>query len=160
MRSNTRCKKCRCPVPESVLVSTVDEPSHQSLSFSSRLPPTYSAFVCLLSAKEIMSQPKEVLTLEGRRQPLICLVDYVSFSAHVDFVQVRRTVYCVDWKPESCSRLERSLAQLTLAAFCVPTTEPELHHAGCAQAHHSCARTEGRNGAAQKRSHVHVQAVS
>ena len=40
-------------------------------------------------AKEIMAQPKEVVTLEGRRQPLSCLVDYVSFSAHVDFVQNR-----------------------------------------------------------------------
>lgn len=40
-------------------------------------------------AKEIMTQPKEVLTLEGRKQPLNCLVDYVSFSAHVDFVQNR-----------------------------------------------------------------------
>jgi len=40
-------------------------------------------------AKEIMSQPKEVVTMEGRRQPLNCLVDYVSFSAHVDFVQNR-----------------------------------------------------------------------
>mmetsp|Transcript_46369 Transcript_46369/g.112419 ORF Transcript_46369/g.112419 Transcript_46369/m.112419 type:complete len:730 (+) Transcript_46369:22-2211(+) len=40
-------------------------------------------------AKEIMNQPKEVVTLEGRRQPLNCLVDYVSFSAHVDFVQNR-----------------------------------------------------------------------
>lgn len=39
-------------------------------------------------AKEIMNQPKEVVTMEGRRQPLNCLVDYVSFSAHVDFVQV------------------------------------------------------------------------
>jgi len=40
-------------------------------------------------AKEIMAQPKEVVTMEGRRQPLNCLVDYVSFSAHVDFVQNR-----------------------------------------------------------------------
>lgn len=40
-------------------------------------------------AKEIMSQPKEVVTLEGRRQQLNALVDYVSFSAHVDFVQNR-----------------------------------------------------------------------
>jgi len=40
-------------------------------------------------AKEIMAQPKEVVTLEGRKQPLNCLVDYVSFSAHVDFVQNR-----------------------------------------------------------------------
>jgi cleavage and polyadenylation specificity factor subunit 3 len=29
------------------------------------------------------------VTLEGRKQPLNCLVDYVSFSAHVDFVQNR-----------------------------------------------------------------------
>jgi cleavage and polyadenylation specificity factor subunit 3 len=40
-------------------------------------------------AKDIMMQPKEVVTLEGRQQPLNCLVDYVSFSAHVDFVQNR-----------------------------------------------------------------------
>ena len=40
-------------------------------------------------AKEIMAQPKEVVTLEGRKQPLSCLVDYVSFSAHVDFIQNR-----------------------------------------------------------------------
>lgn len=40
-------------------------------------------------AKEILAAPKEVVTLEGRRQPLNCLVDYVSFSAHVDFVQNR-----------------------------------------------------------------------
>lgn len=40
-------------------------------------------------AKEIMMQPKEVVTLEGRKQPMNCLVDYVSFSAHVDFVQNR-----------------------------------------------------------------------
>lgn len=40
-------------------------------------------------AKEIMAQPKEVVTMEGRRQPLNALVEYVSFSAHVDFVQNR-----------------------------------------------------------------------
>merc|ERR1712032_115704 len=38
-------------------------------------------------AKEILKAPKEVVTLEGRKQPLNCLVDYVSFSAHVDFMQ-------------------------------------------------------------------------
>ena len=43
-------------------------------------------------AKEIMNQPKEVVTLEGRRQPLNCLVDYVSFSAHVDFMQNRQFI--------------------------------------------------------------------
>lgn len=49
-------------------------------------------------AKEIMNQPKEVVTLEGRRQPLNCLVDYVSFSAHVDFVQNRGFITRVDPK--------------------------------------------------------------
>ena len=49
-------------------------------------------------AMEIMNQPKEVVTLEGRRQPLNCLVDYVSFSAHVDFVQNRSFISQVDPK--------------------------------------------------------------
>lgn len=49
-------------------------------------------------AKEIMNQPKEVVTLEGKRQPLNCLVDYVSFSAHVDFVQNRSFITQVDPK--------------------------------------------------------------
>lgn len=49
-------------------------------------------------AKEIMNQPKEVVTLEGRKQPLNCLVDYVSFSAHVDFVQNRSFITQVDPK--------------------------------------------------------------
>ena len=49
-------------------------------------------------AKEIMNQPKEVVTLEGRRQPLNCIVDYVSFSAHVDFVQNRSFITQVDPK--------------------------------------------------------------
>jgi Cft2 family RNA processing exonuclease len=40
-------------------------------------------------AKEILNGPKEVVTLEGKRQPLACLVDYISFSAHVDFMQNR-----------------------------------------------------------------------
>lgn len=43
-------------------------------------------------AREIMNQPKEVVSLEGRRQPLNCLVDYVSFSAHVDFMQNRNFI--------------------------------------------------------------------
>jgi len=47
-------------------------------------------------AKDIMNQPKEVVTMEGRRQPLNCLVDYVSFSAHVDFVQNRNFITSVD----------------------------------------------------------------
>jgi len=34
--------------------------------------------------------------MEGRRQPLNCLVDYVSFSAHVDFVQNRDFITSVN----------------------------------------------------------------
>merc|ERR1719223_667591 len=49
-------------------------------------------------AKEIMNQPKEVVTLEGRRQPLNALVDYVSFSAHVDFMENRNFISKVDPK--------------------------------------------------------------
>ena len=49
-------------------------------------------------AKEIMNAPKEVTTMEGRRQPLNCLVDYVSFSAHVDFMQNRNFITKVDPK--------------------------------------------------------------
>lgn len=40
-------------------------------------------------AKEILTLPKEVMTLDGHTQPLKCSVEYVSFSAHVDFVQNR-----------------------------------------------------------------------
>jgi len=68
-------------------------------------------------AKEIMSQPKEVVTLEGRRQPLNCLVDYVSFSAHVDFVQNRdfitkvepRNIILVHGAKEEMGRLKGAL---------------------------------------------------
>lgn len=49
-------------------------------------------------AKQIMNQPSEVVTLEGSRQPMNCLVDYVSFSAHVDFVQNRSFITQVDPK--------------------------------------------------------------
>lgn len=49
-------------------------------------------------AKEIMNTPKEVVTLEGRKQPLNCLVDCVSFSAHVDFMQNRNFISKVDPK--------------------------------------------------------------
>jgi len=40
-------------------------------------------------AKEIMAQPKQVVTLDGRQQPLAASVTTCSFSAHVDFVQNR-----------------------------------------------------------------------
>eukprot|EP00579_Thalassiosira_antarctica_P012544 CAMPEP_0201923406 /NCGR_PEP_ID=MMETSP0903-20130614/11167_1 /ASSEMBLY_ACC=CAM_ASM_000552 /TAXON_ID=420261 /ORGANISM="Thalassiosira antarctica, Strain CCMP982" /LENGTH=756 /DNA_ID=CAMNT_0048460723 /DNA_START=42 /DNA_END=2309 /DNA_ORIENTATION=+ len=68
-------------------------------------------------AKEIMSQPKEVVTMEGRRQPLNALVDYVSFSAHVDFVQNRdfitsvnpRNIILVHGAKEEMGRLKGAL---------------------------------------------------
>ena len=68
-------------------------------------------------AKEIQSQPKEVVTMEGRRQPLNCLVDYVSFSAHVDFVQNRdfittvnpRNIILVHGAKEEMGRLKGAL---------------------------------------------------
>jgi len=68
-------------------------------------------------AKEIMAQPKEVVTLEGRRQPLNCLVDYVSFSAHVDFVQNRsfitqvapRHIILVHGQKDEMGRLKSAL---------------------------------------------------
>jgi cleavage and polyadenylation specificity factor subunit 3 len=64
-----------------------------------------------------MSQPREVVTMEGRRQPLNCLVDYVSFSAHVDFVQNRdfittvnpRNIVLVHGAKEEMGRLKGAL---------------------------------------------------
>ena len=38
-------------------------------------------------AKEILSQPKEVTALNGSKLPLNLSVEYISFSAHVDFPQ-------------------------------------------------------------------------
>lgn len=38
-------------------------------------------------AKDIMNEPDEVETLRGERLKLRCSVDYISFSAHVDFIQ-------------------------------------------------------------------------
>lgn len=70
-------------------------------------------------AKEIMAQPKEVVTLEGRRQALNCLVDYVSFSAHVDFVQNRsfitqvspKHIILVHGQKDEMGRLKSALLQ-------------------------------------------------
>jgi cleavage and polyadenylation specificity factor subunit 3 len=49
-------------------------------------------------AKEIMSQPKEVVTLDGRKQPLAASVTTCSFSAHVDFVMNRSFIQQVQPK--------------------------------------------------------------
>ena len=47
-------------------------------------------------AKDLAKEPEEVVTLEGKRQPLNCIVEYVSFSAHVDFVQNRDFITAVN----------------------------------------------------------------
>mmetsp|Transcript_43655 Transcript_43655/g.64032 ORF Transcript_43655/g.64032 Transcript_43655/m.64032 type:complete len:521 (-) Transcript_43655:77-1639(-) len=68
-------------------------------------------------AKEIMNEPKEVVSLEGRRQSLNCLVDYVSFSAHVDFMQNRdfinkvnpRHIILVHGQKDEMGRLKAAL---------------------------------------------------
>lgn len=38
-------------------------------------------------AKHILSEPAEVAAMDGRRLPLRMKVDYISFSAHVDYTQ-------------------------------------------------------------------------
>ena len=37
-------------------------------------------------AKKILSEPSEITAMDGRLLPLNCSVDYISFSAHADFV--------------------------------------------------------------------------
>ena len=37
-------------------------------------------------AKKILSEPEEVTAMDGRILPLACTVEYISFSAHADFV--------------------------------------------------------------------------
>jgi cleavage and polyadenylation specificity factor subunit 3 len=52
-------------------------------------------------AKEIMSQPKEVVTMEGRRQPLNCLVDYVRLVvlevSQLVFIVSHIALLCNSW---------------------------------------------------------------
>eukprot|EP00117_Sycon_ciliatum_P028944 scpid44241/ scgid3691/ Cleavage and polyadenylation specificity factor subunit 3; Cleavage and polyadenylation specificity factor 73 kDa subunit; mRNA 3&apos len=43
-------------------------------------------------AKHVMSEPEEITTLSGQRLPLKMSVDYVSFSAHVDYEQISEFV--------------------------------------------------------------------
>ncbi|CAM9919361.1 unnamed protein product, partial [Choristocarpus tenellus] len=38
-------------------------------------------------ARKIQTSPEEVTGMDGRVRPLKCAVEYISFSAHVDFVQ-------------------------------------------------------------------------
>ena len=68
-------------------------------------------------AKEIMSLPKEVVTLDGRQQPLAASVTTISFSAHVDFVMNRsfiqqvqpRHILLVHGQKDEMGRLKNAL---------------------------------------------------
>jgi len=42
-------------------------------------------------AREIMTNPSEIQTLDGRKLPLNMQVSYMSFSAHVDYRQISGT---------------------------------------------------------------------
>ncbi|CAM9757697.1 unnamed protein product, partial [Phaeothamnion confervicola] len=46
-------------------------------------------------AKKILASPDEVTGMDGRIRKLRCTVEYVSFSAHVDFVQNRQFIEAV-----------------------------------------------------------------
>jgi cleavage and polyadenylation specificity factor subunit 3 len=37
-------------------------------------------------AKKILSEPTEITAMDGRILPMQCSVEYISFSAHADFV--------------------------------------------------------------------------
>ena len=39
-------------------------------------------------AKEIMTHPEEIQTMAGQKLPLKMQVEYMSFSAHVDYRQI------------------------------------------------------------------------
>ncbi|CAM9175745.1 unnamed protein product [Chrysoparadoxa australica] len=54
------------------------------------LMPGYSVEGTL--AKKILSAPEEVTAMDGRVKPLKCHVEYVSFSAHVDFVENKKFI--------------------------------------------------------------------
>eukprot|EP00612_Vaucheria_litorea_P000458 CAMPEP_0171457986 /NCGR_PEP_ID=MMETSP0945-20130129/3841_1 /TAXON_ID=109269 /ORGANISM="Vaucheria litorea, Strain CCMP2940" /LENGTH=665 /DNA_ID=CAMNT_0011983695 /DNA_START=110 /DNA_END=2105 /DNA_ORIENTATION=- len=41
-------------------------------------------------AKKILTSPEDITGLDGRNRPLRCSVEYISFSAHVDFVENKR----------------------------------------------------------------------
>lgn len=43
-------------------------------------------------AKQILSEPEEIVTLSGQKLPLKMSVDYISFSAHTDYKQTSEFV--------------------------------------------------------------------
>lgn len=38
-------------------------------------------------AKQILTEPEEIVTMSGQKLPRKCSVDYISFSAHTDYKQ-------------------------------------------------------------------------
>lgn len=46
-------------------------------------------------AKKLLSEPEEVTCLDGRIKRRKCSIEYISFSAHVDFIQ--NTKYDLIW---------------------------------------------------------------
>ena len=58
--------------------------------------------------QQILSQPEEVTSMNGMKLPLKCSVDYISFSAHVDYRQVSEFVRALQ-PPHLVSKVPLSL---------------------------------------------------
>jgi cleavage and polyadenylation specificity factor subunit 3 len=41
-------------------------------------------------AKKLLSEPEEITCLDGRIKKRNCAIEYISFSAHVDYIQNTR----------------------------------------------------------------------
>jgi cleavage and polyadenylation specificity factor subunit 3 len=41
-------------------------------------------------AKKLLSEPEEIICLDGRVKKRNCAIEYISFSAHVDYIQNSR----------------------------------------------------------------------
>ena len=46
-------------------------------------------------AKEIMTHPEEIQTMAGQKLPLKMQVEYMSFSAHVDYRQISGKIFII-----------------------------------------------------------------
>ncbi|ESO00097.1 hypothetical protein HELRODRAFT_101329 [Helobdella robusta] len=68
-------------------------------------------------AKHILSEPEEIVTMNGQKLPLRCSVDYISFSAHTDyqqtseFIRILKPAHCVlvHGEQNEMSRLKAAL---------------------------------------------------
>ena len=50
-------------------------------------------------AREIMTNPEEIQTLQGQKLPLKMQVEYMSFSAHVDYRQISgKILFCSNFE--------------------------------------------------------------